>query len=157
MFWSKAPTPTDPPAAPATTPTPAPNAAPPPHPPPPAAAAPPLTRDQQADLDLEEILAELDRDHQTHAAAAKHNATTHFADDDKTGLPTDMNCLTAFDEMFYCYSLGGQFLNAYRYGGFRDCSEKSADWRFCIKTKVRGEVASRVSVLLNWVGEREIY
>ncbi|KAF8534432.1 hypothetical protein BDD12DRAFT_640224, partial [Trichophaea hybrida] len=50
--------------------------------------------------------------------------------------PTDMNCLTAFDEMFYCYSLGGQFLNIYRYGGFQDCSAKSADWRFCMKTKI---------------------
>jgi hypothetical protein len=26
-------------------------------------------------------------------------------------FPTEMNCLTAFDNMYYCYSLGGQFLN----------------------------------------------
>ena len=29
----------------------------------------------------------------------------------KSAFPTEMNCVSAFDEMYYCYSLGGQFLN----------------------------------------------
>jgi len=112
----------------------------------PPAAAPP-DRDAAADAELAELLSALDAEHTAHAAAAARVREVHPADDDKTGLPTDMNCLTAFDEMYYCYSLGGQFLNVYRYGAFRDCGEKSADWRFCLKTKVRGEVARRAMIL----------
>jgi hypothetical protein len=147
MFWSKSPSP---PAAAAASPPPPPsdntssaapspstNASPPP--------SPSSSREAQADAELAALLASLDAEHAANTRAAERNARVPAADDDKTGLPTDMNCLTAFDEMFYCYSFGGQFLNIYRYGGFRDCSEKSADWRFCMKTKVRGEVARRVS------------
>ncbi|TGZ76564.1 hypothetical protein EX30DRAFT_324546 [Ascodesmis nigricans] len=58
-----------------------------------------------------------------------------------------MNCLTAFDEMYYCFSLGGQFLNVYRYGGWRDCSEKSADWRFCMRTKAMGPIKRKAMIM----------
>ncbi|KAA8905969.1 hypothetical protein FN846DRAFT_949419 [Sphaerosporella brunnea] len=134
MFWSKPPPPS---------PSPAENANPAPPPPPPL----PQTREEQADSELAALIAELDREHTENARATERNKRVPAANDDKTGLPTEMNCLTAFDEMFYCYSFGGQFLNIYRYGSFRDCSEKSADWRFCMKTKVRGEVARRAMIL----------
>lgn len=32
----------------------------------------------------------------------------------------------------------------YRYGELRDCSEKSADWRFCMRTKTVGPIARKV-------------
>ncbi|RPA98629.1 hypothetical protein L873DRAFT_1739999, partial [Choiromyces venosus 120613-1] len=57
-----------------------------------------------------------------------------------------MSCLTAFDEMYYCYSLGGQFLNIYRYGELKNCSEKSADWRFCMRTRSYGPIARKAMI-----------
>jgi hypothetical protein len=149
-FWSKPPTPAGPTKATTMLPSSGENGI--------ASKPPPLSREAQADAELAALMRELDAEHQANAAAAKHASVTHVTDDDKTGLPTDMNCLTAFDEMFYCYSLGGQFLNIYRYGGFQDCSEKSADWRFCMKSKVRGEVARRVSFLnigMGWKGKTD--
>lgn len=32
----------------------------------------------------------------------------------------------------------------YRYGELRDCSEKSRDWRFCMRAKMYGPVTRRV-------------
>jgi hypothetical protein len=143
MFWSKPTPPTD-----AAITTPAPTPAPAPAPAAeskPAPSSSNVDRESSADKDLAALMAELDAEHRANALAARHAERVHITEEDKTGLETDMNCLTAFDEMFYCYSFGGQFLNIYRYGEFRDCSEKSADWRFCLKAKVRGEVAKRVS------------
>ncbi|KAI5784523.1 hypothetical protein FPQ18DRAFT_353271 [Pyronema domesticum] len=147
MFWSKPNPPTDAAAA-----TPAPAPAPTPAPAPaaeskPAPSSSNADRESSADKDLAALMAELDAEHKANALAARHAERVHITEEDKTGLETDMNCLTAFDEMFYCYSFGGQFLNIYRYGEFRDCSEKSADWRFCLKAKVRGEVAKRAMIL----------
>ncbi|KAF8426676.1 hypothetical protein EV426DRAFT_702277 [Tirmania nivea] len=65
-------------------------------------------------------------------------------------FPTEMNCLHAFDQVWYCYSLGGQFLNVYRYGTLRDCSTQSADWRFCMRTKVYGETTRRAMILQHY-------
>lgn len=32
----------------------------------------------------------------------------------------------------------------YRYGSLRDCSEKSQDWRFCMRAKMYGPVTRKV-------------
>lgn len=45
-----------------------------------------------------------------------------------------MTCRTAFDYAFFCQSFGGQFVNVYRYGGLRSCSQHWADWRFCMRS-----------------------
>ncbi|KAI5851845.1 hypothetical protein BZA05DRAFT_473986 [Tricharina praecox] len=139
MFWSKPPpqTPEATPPPPPTASTPPPAAAPPPPPPPPVQQS----REALADAELAALLAELTStppDLPTTPSAATTSAL------DKTSLPpsTQLNCVTAFDELFYCYSLGSQFLNVYRYGGLRDCSEKGAAWRFCLKARVRGPDAA---------------
>ncbi|KAL8857797.1 MAG: hypothetical protein Q9178_005697 [Gyalolechia marmorata] len=49
-------------------------------------------------------------------------------------LPSTMSCRTAFDSAFYCQSLGGQFMNVYRYGNLRDCREQWSQFWFCMKT-----------------------
>lgn len=92
---------------------------------------PALTREQQADLDLRELLAALDSqstaEEATRAKAQRASPTSgtqsykyhptsaekkKIADEDfETGFKTEMNCLQAFDQVWYCYSLGGQFLN----------------------------------------------
>ena len=48
--------------------------------------------------------------------------------------PKTMSCREAFDTAFYCQSLGGQFVNVYRYGGIRNCSEEWRNFWFCMRT-----------------------
>jgi hypothetical protein len=50
-------------------------------------------------------------------------------------LPTIMSCRTAFDQAFYCNSLGGRFNDLYRYGNIRSCSEDWNDFWFCMRTR----------------------
>ncbi|KAF3931786.1 hypothetical protein ABW19_dt0205557 [Dactylella cylindrospora] len=64
-----------------------------------------------------------------------------------TLYPTTMSCREAFDELYFCYSLGGQFKNLYRYGTYRDCSDKSADFWFCMRTKMYGPEAKKEMIV----------
>lgn len=50
-------------------------------------------------------------------------------------LPTTMDCEQAFNQAFYCQSLGGQWHHLYRYGSVRSCSEQWDDWFFCMRAK----------------------
>lgn len=50
-------------------------------------------------------------------------------------LPTTMNCEQAFNQAFYCQSLGGQWHHLYRYGSIRSCGEQWDDWFFCMRAK----------------------
>lgn len=50
-------------------------------------------------------------------------------------LPTTMDCEQAFNQAFYCQSLGGQWNNIYRYGSVRPCSENWDDFWFCMRVK----------------------
>ncbi|KAF4310931.1 hypothetical protein GTA08_BOTSDO13598 [Botryosphaeria dothidea] len=68
----------------------------------------------------------------TTAAASSQTTTPSI-------FPTTMNCRQAFDEAFYCQSLGGQFMNVYRYGSLRSCSDNWADFWFCMRVKSYGE------------------
>lgn len=46
--------------------------------------------------------------------------------------PETMSCATAFDELFACYSLGGQFSNYYRYGEINNCVPNYEKFYFCV-------------------------
>ncbi|KAI5286442.1 hypothetical protein KEM52_002004 [Ascosphaera acerosa] len=48
--------------------------------------------------------------------------------------PREMSCGSAFDYAFFCQSFGGQFVNVYRYGSLRSCSERWSDFWFCMRT-----------------------
>ncbi|KAI1471414.1 uncharacterized protein F4812DRAFT_413970 [Daldinia caldariorum] len=50
-------------------------------------------------------------------------------------LPTSMSCRQAFDQAYYCNSLGGQWVSVYRTGGVRSCSELWDDFWFCMRTR----------------------
>lgn len=73
-------------------------------------------RDQEADAELAELIAAFT---QEPSPSSKDGNKRHGRDrgeiDNNTAytstFPGEMNCITAFDEMFYCYSMGGQFLN----------------------------------------------
>jgi Protein of unknown function (DUF3128) len=49
--------------------------------------------------------------------------------------PTEISCRSAFDYAFFCQSFGGQFVNIYRYGTFRSCSNHWQDFWLCMRTR----------------------
>ncbi|KAF3766287.1 hypothetical protein M406DRAFT_19483, partial [Cryphonectria parasitica EP155] len=57
-------------------------------------------------------------------------------------LPTTMDCESAFNQAFYCQSLGGQWNNIYRYGTVRACTDLWDDLWFCMR--VKGQAAGPV-------------
>ena len=61
-------------------------------------------------------------------------------------LPDTMSCRQAFDDAFYCQSLGGQFNNIYRYGAMRDCSEVWGQFWFCMRNRGAPENIKRARI-----------
>ncbi|KLJ11338.1 hypothetical protein EMPG_13388 [Blastomyces silverae] len=57
----------------------------------------------------------------------------------ETLYPTTMSCRSAFDYAFFCQSFGGQWVNVYRYGELRSCSEHWSDFWFCMRTRSYSE------------------
>ncbi|EMC96735.1 hypothetical protein BAUCODRAFT_34127 [Baudoinia panamericana UAMH 10762] len=49
--------------------------------------------------------------------------------------PATMSCRQAFDQAFYCQSLGGKFNDLYRFGHLKDCSEQWGAFWFCMRTR----------------------
>ncbi len=105
-----------------------------------------LSRDELAEKELQDILAEIAEADKPIQPKYKRNAVlpTNTApasrDDPSLTLedslyPTTMSCREAFDSAFYCQSLGGQFNALYRYGGIQSCSEHWKSFWFCMRTK----------------------
>ncbi|KAJ5105180.1 hypothetical protein NUU61_002527 [Penicillium alfredii] len=113
--------------------------------------APPkqLTPDEQANLEFSQILAGL---REEEAASKSSSPTTPTVASDGTSAATHletpsssiapeslyqdtMSCRTAFDYAFFCQSFGGQFVNVYRYGELRSCSEHWDNFWMCMKTR----------------------
>lgn len=73
-------------------------------------------RDQEADAEFAELIAALSQELSPNPKDEKKRAGRDRGEIDNdtaytSTFPGEMNCITAFDEMFYCYSIGGQFLN----------------------------------------------
>ena len=49
--------------------------------------------------------------------------------------PTSIACRSALDYAMFCQSFGGQFVNVYRYGTFRSCSNHWQDFWLCMRTR----------------------
>jgi hypothetical protein len=110
-----------------------------------------LTRDEIAEKELNDLLAEINQESSAQAAAReerkfkrKPNLPTTNAvgatQDTNLSLedslyPTQMSCREAFDSAFYCQSLGGQFNALYRYGGIQSCSEHWSAFWFCMRSR----------------------
>lgn len=115
-----------------------------------------LTPDEQADLEFRQLLASL-REEDT--ALSKKTGqppsitdanltpggndappTTHTETPSSSIAPESlyddtMSCRTAFDYAFFCQSFGGQFVNVYRYGELRSCSEHWDNFWLCMRTR----------------------
>ena len=121
------------------------SSAPPPQPPIQQNDAPPkkLTPDEQADFEFNQLLADLRK------ADSELNSSSKSAGSSPNGNPEHptssiapeslyadtMSCRTAFDYAFFCQSFGGQFVNVYRYGELRSCSEHWDNFWLCMKTR----------------------
>lgn len=116
----------------------------------------PLTRDEQAELEFREFFAAIQqseedspRSRTSSLESSSHaisESNTSSADSSANGprsiaiapdsLYSDtMSCRSAFDYAFFCQSLGGQWVNIYRYGELRSCSEHWNNFWLCMKTK----------------------
>lgn len=101
-----------------------------------------LTREEQGDRELIEWLKEIQAE--TGDSGTHHNpfnpitASSQPVPEDISPdslYPTEISCRSAFDYAFFCQSFGGQFVNVYRYGGFRSCSNHWDDFWLCMRTR----------------------
>ncbi|KAJ5145605.1 Protein of unknown function DUF3128 [Penicillium bovifimosum] len=110
------------------------------------APAPPktLTPDEQADLEFSAILADLRA--QDAALSNKPGLNPDGSPAPGSEIPSSpiapeslyadtMSCRNAFDYAFFCQSFGGQFVNVYRYGELRSCSDHWDNLWLCMKTR----------------------
>ncbi|KAH8704252.1 hypothetical protein BGW36DRAFT_370964 [Talaromyces proteolyticus] len=105
----------------------------------------PSTRDERADAELREFLASLEwtdesnnsTPESTQTASSSHtNANSSPKSISPDSLYADtMSCRSAFDYAFFCQSFGGQWVNVYRYGELRSCSEHWENFWLCMKTR----------------------
>lgn len=103
-----------------------------------------LSREEQAEQDLMELLKEFQADADSQrgerirsreSGVLKH--TTPLPDDISPDslYPSTIHCQSAFDYAMFCQSFGGQFVNVYRYGSFRSCSPLWSDFWLCMRTR----------------------
>jgi hypothetical protein len=60
--------------------------------------------------------------------------------------PTEMSCRSAFDYAMFCQSFGGQFVNVYRYGSFRSCSNHWEDFWLCMRVRTWSKAAREEAI-----------
>lgn len=112
-----------------------------------AAPTQPLSREQQADAELDAFLKSLDSPAVDVAADAPESQSTlprkheRILPDGTLNIsphalyPRTMSCRDAFDQAFYCQSIGGKFNDIYRYGAVKQCSEHWAAFWFCMRIR----------------------
>lgn len=66
-----------------------------------------------------------------------------------------MSCRQAFDQAFYCQSLGGKFNDIYRYGALQSCSENWDAFWFCMRVRTLGE-KEREKQISDFYRERDV-
>ncbi|KAJ5482400.1 Protein of unknown function DUF3128 [Penicillium sp. IBT 31633x] len=103
-----------------------------------------LTPDEQADLEFNQILADLRAEDASLSKRTGPAAQGDASPESERALsaiapeslyPDTMSCRNAFDYAFFCQSFGGQFVNVYRYGELRSCSEHWDNLWLCMKTR----------------------
>ncbi|KAL2845451.1 hypothetical protein BJY01DRAFT_182506 [Aspergillus pseudoustus] len=107
-----------------------------------------LTREEKADAEFKQLWTSLENDINSAATSATSTASPQSSDSTiptpasiapDSLYPDTMSCRSAFDYAFFCQSLGGQFVNVYRYGELRSCSEHWENFWMCMKTRTFSE------------------
>ena len=101
-----------------------------------------LTREEQGNRELAAFLKEIqteteaarkyDRNLRGHDVAYERSLGDISPD---SVYPSDISCRSTFDYAMFCQSFGGQFVNVYRYGSFRSCSNHWQDFWLCVRTR----------------------
>ena len=60
--------------------------------------------------------------------------------------PRTMSCRQAFDQAYYCQSLGGKFNDIYRYGAMQSCSEQWGAFWFCMRTRTQPQKEREIQI-----------
>ena len=106
-----------------------------------------LNREEQAEQEwfalLKELQAEANADPTTKArtkTTVQHETASQTTAQQidlspNSFYPTEMSCRSSFDYAMFCQSFGGQFVNVYRYGAFRSCSNHWDDFWLCMRTR----------------------
>jgi len=111
-----------------------------------------LTRDEEADADLQELIRQFQSSDTSHHDPPKTLFSTLSSDTTSdapssqhdthldgihpsTLAPKTMSCKDAFDYAFFCQSIGGQWVNVYRYGELRSCSEHWDNFWTCMRSR----------------------
>ncbi|RMZ89981.1 hypothetical protein DV736_g2776, partial [Chaetothyriales sp. CBS 134916] len=103
-----------------------------------------LSREDQANQEFQELLKELteqaeaDREQRIRSKQSGNLSNAAPLPDDISPdslYPTSIHCRSTFDYAFFCQSFGGQFVNVYRYGSFRSCSNHWDDFWLCMRTR----------------------
>jgi hypothetical protein len=112
-------------------------------------------RDAQADKELETFLNSLSESEPSKSTAALEKVARGASEEQITEqtnhdrilpdgslnispsalYPRTMSCRQAFDQAFYCQSLGGKFNDIYRFGHVQPCSEQWGAFWFCMRTR----------------------
>lgn len=103
----------------------------------------PLSREEQSDHALMELLkefeveAEKEKVRRIRAKESGNTGTVPIPDDISPDslYPTEMSCRSSLDYALFCQSFGGQFVNVYRYGSFRSCSNHWSDFWLCMRVR----------------------
>ncbi|RVX67329.1 hypothetical protein B0A52_09110 [Exophiala mesophila] len=98
----------------------------------------PLSRDEQSALEWANLLKEFQADESRSSAkrVEARTAAEPTLDVSPDSLyPTTMTCQSAFNYAMFCNMFSGQFLNVYRYGEFRSCSNHWDDFWLCMRTR----------------------
>lgn len=103
----------------------------------------PLSREEQASLDWQELLKEIQAEQdsakvrRTRAKEGDLSQTVPIPEDISPDslYSTELSCRSALDYAMFCQSFGGQFVNIYRYGEFRSCSNHWQDFWLCMRTR----------------------
>jgi Protein of unknown function (DUF3128) len=97
-----------------------------------------LTRDEESEIELTAWLTEIESESkQINPSKKSSNPQTRSPDDISPDslYPREISCRSAFDYAIFCQSFGGQFVNVYRYGSFRSCSNHWQDFWLCMRTR----------------------
>ncbi|GKZ37651.1 hypothetical protein AbraIFM66950_009300 [Aspergillus brasiliensis] len=123
-----------------------------------------LTREEQADAEWKTLIASLESDisgqKQQQSPSAGDSTSSDSASSPSSADPQappssiapeslyadEMSCRSAFDYAFFCQSFGGQFVNVYRYGELRSCSEHWDNFWMCMKTRTLPDQQRRKAI-----------
>jgi hypothetical protein len=140
-------------------------------------------REEQADSELNAFLKEIGATPEPTTAASANKTTAEAGDEvaaspssqpttntDASGrrihpdgslditpdalYPRTMSCRQAFDQAFYCQSMGGKFNDIYRYGHLNSCSEQWGAFWFCMRVRQYADV-DKQEVISKFYKERD--